>query len=120
MDWHMGDAIATIACYSTDDASLYLSTGGAMLGGGQYENVNKAAQEIVKKTQAFLPKAMKTAFTVLPVKDNVRYFLLTNLGKFTVQVPLKNFENNSSAWLPLFNAGNDVITALRLVQEKKK
>jgi len=44
---------------------------------------------------------------------------MTDRGKFTAQENLKNFDNNSSAWLPLFEEGNKVITELRLIQEKK-
>jgi hypothetical protein len=34
MDWEMGGATATTVSYQTGDASLYLSSGGGVIGGG--------------------------------------------------------------------------------------
>jgi hypothetical protein len=44
--------------------------------------------------------------------------MLTNKGTFSAQEQLKNFDNRTSAWLPLFEEGNKVITELRIVEEK--
>src|SRR3970040_739511 len=38
MDWEMGGAVATTVSYQTGDASLYLSSGGGVIGGGQHQN----------------------------------------------------------------------------------
>jgi hypothetical protein len=113
MDWEMGGATATTVSYQTGDASLYLSSGGGVIGGGQHENVNSAAKQFVSLAQTFLDKTTKTETTPLPATDEVKFYLLTNKGVFVGQEQMKNFENNSSTWLKLFEEGNKVLTELR-------
>jgi hypothetical protein len=113
MDWEMGGATASTVAYQTGDASLYLSSGGGVIGGGQHQNVNSASL-----AQTFLDKTTKTETTPLPATDEVKFYLLTNQGIFVGKETMKNFENNSSAWLKLFEEGNNVLTELRKTSEK--
>ena len=117
MDWGMDGAIATTVSYQTGDASLYLSSGGGVIGGGKHQNVNNAAKLFVKVAQTFLDKTKKTETTTLPVKDVVKFFLLTNKGIFVVQESMTNFENKSSLLLKLFEEGNNLLTELRKISE---
>jgi hypothetical protein len=119
-DWNMGKGIATIVSFATGDASMYVSTGGGILGGVQHASVNKAAKACVNKAQGFLDKASKTDLTPLPAADSVSFFLLTNKGIFTARESVKNFYNGTSPWLSLFEQVNELISALRLVQGSKK
>ena len=119
MDWDLGDGTATFISFSTGDASMYLSSGGGLIGGGQHENVSTAAKEFIDKAQQYLVKTTKIDSTPLPDKNCVRFYFMTNKGKFTAQENLENFDNKSSLWLPLFVEGNKVISELRLTQEKK-
>ncbi|KQB43965.1 hypothetical protein RCH33_455 [Flavobacterium daejeonense] len=119
MDWEMGGATATTVSYQTGDASLYLSSGGGVIGGGQHQNVNSAARQFVSLGQTYLVKATKTETTDLPTTDQVKFYFLTNKGKFVGQDNMKNFDNNSSEWLKLFEEGNNVLTELRMTTEKK-
>jgi hypothetical protein len=118
MDWEMDGATATTVSYQTGDASLYLSSGGGVIGGGQHENVNSAAKQFVSLAQTFLDKTTKTEKTPLPSTDEVKFYLLTNKGIFVGQETMKNFENNSSSWLKLFEEGNNVLTELRKTSEE--
>jgi len=118
MDWEMGGATASTVAYQTGDASLYLSSGGGVIGGGQHQNVNSAAKQFVSLAQTFLDKTNKTETTPLPSTDEVKFYLLTNKGIFAGREQMKNFENNSSTWLKLFEEGNNVLTELRKTSEK--
>ncbi len=119
IDWDVGSGIATLISFATGDASMYLSSGGGMIGGGHHENVSNAAKAFVDKAQTYLDKTSKTETTPLPDKNSVRFYLLTNKGKFSAQENLNNFENNSSTWLSLFEEGNKVISELRVLNEKQ-
>lgn len=112
MDWGMVGATATTVSYQTGDASLYLSSGGVVIGGGQHQNVNSAAKQFVTLAQTFLDKTTKTETTPLPATNEVKFYLLTNNGVYMGQETMKNFENNSSPWLKLFEKGNNVLTEL--------
>jgi hypothetical protein len=118
MDWEMGGATATTIAYQTGDASLYLSSGGGVIGGGQHQNVNSAAKQFVVLAQMFLDKATKTETTPLPDKNVVKFYLLSNKGVYVGQDEMKNFENSKSIWLGLFEEGNNVLTELRKTSEK--
>lgn len=111
----MEGAIVTTVAYQTGDASLYLSSGGGVIGGGQHQNVNSAAKQWVTLAQTFLDKTTKTETTPLPGEDVVKFYLLTNKGVYVGQEQMKNLENNSSSWFKLFEEANSVLTALREV-----
>jgi predicted Abi (CAAX) family protease len=119
MDWGMDGATVTTVAYQTGDASLYLSTGGGVIGGGQHQNVSTASKQFVSLAQTFIDKAKKTTTTPLPLADEVKFYLLTNKGIYVGQDEMKNFENSSSAWLKLFEEGNKVLTELRITTENK-
>jgi len=61
--------VATTVCYQTGDASLYLSSGGGVIGGGYRQNVNNAARQFVSLAQAYLDKAIKTEAAALPTTN---------------------------------------------------
>jgi len=96
MDWRINNATASIVTYKTGDASLYLSSGGGVIGGGQHQNVSSAAKNFVSLTQNFLEKTTKDEKTTLPSTDEVKFYLLTNNGVYVGMEQMKNFENNSS------------------------
>lgn len=118
MDWDIGDGVVSLISYGTGDASMYLSSGGGVIGGGQHENVSKASKEFVSKAQNYLDKSLKTDTSLLPDKNCVKFYFLTNKGKFVAQETMNNIENNSSEWLDFFEEGNKVISELRLTTEK--
>lgn len=117
MDWGVEGGAATTVSYQTGDASLYLSSGGGVIGGGQHQNVNVAAKQFVSLAQTFLKKAIKTEKTPLPLPNEVNFYLLTNKGVFVGQEKVENFDNKSSVWLKLFEEGNNVFTELRKTSE---
>lgn len=118
MDWEMSGATASTVAYQTGDASLYLSSGSGVIGGGQHKNVNSAAKQFVNLAQTFLVKASKTKTKSLPLKDEVKFYFLTNEGIYVGKELMKNFENNSSSWLKLFEEGNIVLAELRKTSEE--
>ena len=119
MDWGMSGATVTIVSYQTGDASMYLSSGGGVIGGGKHQNVNIAAKQFVSFGQSYLNLSSKTETKPLPEIGFVKFYLLTNKGIYVGQETMKNFENNSSTWLGLFEKGNKVISELRIISEKK-
>lgn len=118
MDWAMGNAVATTVAYQTGDASLYLSSGGGVIGGGQHQRVQTAAKRFVNLGQTYLSKVNKTTTTPLPSIDEVKFYFLTNTGIFVGQEQMKNFENSSSTFMKLFEEGNNVLAELRMVDQQ--
>ena len=82
MDWDVGEGIATVVAFQSGDASVYLSSGGGVIGGSGHENVKTAAKRFVNEAQKYLAKTKPTDTTPLPGKDMVNFYFLTNKGKF--------------------------------------
>lgn len=118
MDWEMDGATATVVSFATGDASLYLSSGSGVIGGGQHENVNKAAKKLVASSQNYLKQSVKTNTTPLPETQSLKFYFLTSNGIFMGEEKMENIESETSKWYPLFVETNEVLSALRLVSEK--
>jgi hypothetical protein len=118
MDWDIGKGIVSLITYKTGDASMYLSSGGGIIGGGQHVNVNKASKQFVKFASNYIDKSVKADSTPIPDKNCVRFYFLTANGKYFAQEQMKNIENESSVWLDYFNEANNVISELRKTTEK--
>jgi len=118
LDWNMGVNVVTLVSFQTGDASIYLSSGGAVIGGVNHESVYQAAKNLVADAQNFLSPASETEKTPLPKLDQVKFYFLTNKGKYVASERMKNFENNTSPLLDLFISANVVITELRELAEK--
>jgi len=118
MDWDIGDAIVTVIAFQTGDASLYISAGQIYIGGYAHENVRNAGLAFVNEAQYYLSKAKAIDSIPLPDKGNVRFYLLTNKGKFTFQETVDKITNKNSEWTKLFELGNNVITEYRTTTEK--
>ncbi len=116
MDWEFGGGMATTVAYQSGDASLYVSTGGAIVGGIGHANVRNSAKQLVSLAQSYLDKAIKTETTPLPMSNEVQFYLLTNKGVFVGQDQIKNMENNSSPWFKLFEMGNVLMKELRTTE----
>ena len=82
MDWDLGEGIATVVAFKSGDASVYLSSGGGVIGGTGHENVKTAAIRLVKEAHKYLANTKPTDKTPLPGKDMVNFYFLTNKGKF--------------------------------------
>jgi hypothetical protein len=120
MDWDIGHGIVTLVAYKTGDASMYLSSGGGIIGGGPNPNVNGAAKLFVDQSKKYFEKSQRMYAIPLPEKDSVRFYFLTTKGKFCVQEKLEKIENHSSPYVDYFNEANNLIAELRKTIENKK
>ncbi len=113
MDWDFGKGTATFVSFLSGDAKLYLSSGGGFFGGGEHEKVKQATIEFINNAGHHLGKTIKTETTPLPDKNGIKFYFLTNKGKFVATEQMSNIENNSSEWVELFEEGNKIITEIR-------
>jgi len=71
----MEGATVSTVFHKTGEASLYLSSGGGIIGCGQHESVNRAAKKFVELAQTYLEKATIAATTPLSSIDEVQFSL---------------------------------------------
>ena len=119
MDWNMGDAIVTVISFKTGDASVYLSTGQAFIGGYAHETVINAAKQFVAEGEKYLSKATKTDNTEPTNENKVDFYFLTKSGKYYIEDDFGKIENETSELYGLFESANQVITEYRLITNKK-
>lgn len=121
MDWGIPEGAVTMTSFMNGDASLYFSSGGGLLGGGQHQKISNAAKQFVSLAQNFLGKATRTENKPLPQNNEIKFYLITNKGIYVGQDTMENFEGKTSDWLPLYKKAHEVLTELRLVyQEREK
>jgi hypothetical protein len=119
MDWGVSDGSATVVTLSDGNASVYLSSGGAYLGGIGQEAIRKAAQKTVQVADEFQPKMHATTTYPLPQRGEVSFYLLTDAGVFTTSASEKDLAAHRIPLAKLGDAAQDVITQYRLFQEGK-
>ena len=119
MDWNMGNAIVTVVSFKTGDASVYLSTGKAFIGGYAHETVINAAKQFVIDGDKYLSKATKTENTEPTHENKVDFYFLTKSGKYYIEDDFEKIENKTSDLYGLFESANQVITEYRLITDKK-
>lgn len=118
MEMEMSSSVVTLACFADGDAGVYYKTGGGMKGGIGHETVRNAAKEAIALAAGVLPRMIQTTNFPLPGPDRVRFYVLTPQGVFTTETSRQALADQG-ALSPLFYAGQEVVSQMRLVQEQR-
>lgn len=119
MDWNIDDNTATVVAISDGTASVYLSTGGGSIGGGQFQqSIRKAAQNMVSVAAEFQPQMIRaTDVYPLPQRGKVVFYVLTDAGVFTASASEAEVVSHKHPLSKLGDAGQEVITQYRLTHK---
>jgi hypothetical protein len=107
--------VATLVSFATGDASLYFSTGGGVLGGIAHESVGNAVQRFVSMAQHHADRMEVATSYPLPDPGKVRFYVLGREGVLTAEAGKQQLSKDKNDLSPLFYAGQDVITELRIL-----
>lgn len=119
MDWdYEGKAIITLVSFKTGDVSLYFSTGAAIIGVGQHDNIKQAGKEFIQKAETLLPSANNVDTALTSESGVVKFYLMTNKGKYTIKDKVANIYNHTSQLSNMFDDANKIITLIRMTEEK--
>jgi hypothetical protein len=118
MDWGLGEGTATLVAFKTGEASLYFSSGAGIIGGGGHDNVKREIAEYIKMAEGYLVNTSRTETTLLPSANEIKFYFLTNKGKYSGVEKMKNIESEKSDWLNLFEEANKLIAEIRIASEK--
>ncbi|HYX82745.1 MAG TPA: hypothetical protein VE714_10160 [Gemmatimonadales bacterium] len=117
------DVIATFACLGDGTVSLYLSTGGGVIGGGQHESVRSACFELLRITnkyaQDFMAACKRVSTFALPGKDAVFFYLVTSDGVYQAECQEDALAKQRDPFSALFNNCHAVMSELREVEQKR-
>jgi hypothetical protein len=103
---------------SNSESSLYLSTGGGVIGGIGHASVREAARGWIHGVETHLTSFAPTTTFPLPEGGYVRFFVLTNRGTLTSVAPIDEINSGRLELSPVWNEGQRLLTALRESQNK--
>lgn len=108
----------TLACFITGDASVYFSSGGGMIGGVGRESVKNASLEFVRSSPNFITQFCKREEYPYPSAGKTTFYILANGDRYFAEASTNDFKMKTHVLMPLFAAGQDVITQYRLMEQK--
>jgi hypothetical protein len=114
MDIGYPEATASVMAATTGDASIYLSSGGGVIGGVGHETVRKAARIFVEESAKYSNSFQAVSDFPYPRAGNVKFYVRTPEGVFVSQeIAESELASGDRPLSKLFFAGQDVITQLR-------
>ena len=113
------NGVASLVCLRDGTTSLYTSTGGGMIGGGAHDAVVRANHALLATIEAHLGGMASSSDHSLPGEGRVIIRALTYEGQFVVDEAEDDLGHGRNAVSPVFQAGHDVITQLRVLDEQR-
>ena len=118
MDMGLQRGTATLVGFSTGDGSLYLSSGGGIIGGGGHASVRQSARAWVESAEAHQGAFTLTTTFERPTNGQTRFFILTNHGTLTATELTEKLDRENPELSPVWKAGQKLLTDLRLCVDK--
>jgi hypothetical protein len=110
--------IATLLSLADGTTSLYFSTGGGMLGSGDYPPVAEASKALVLQAENHLSQMAAVTEFPLPAVGQVRFSCLTYSAIRSAQAAESTLKSGNHPLSPLFVLGHKTLEQLRLSSEK--
>ncbi|HVF04535.1 MAG TPA: hypothetical protein VNA20_06835 [Frankiaceae bacterium] len=105
---------ATLVCLADGSTSLYTSTGGGVIGGGDHEEVAAETARFLDAVEEALEAFGPDPDAALPPPGGAVIRALTHDGRYAVSGPEVDFGEDRHAQSGVFHAAHRVITLLRL------
>lgn len=114
------NGVATLVAWKNGEASIYFSNGGGVFGGGQYKVVRKQAKKFVSTANGYVKQMKHAIKTPGPKAQKIIFYLLTRKGILSAgEIDEVKLSTGNHVLAPLFEEGNNLITELRVLSEKK-
>jgi hypothetical protein len=117
MDTSYPSGAATLLVVADGTVSLYLSSGGGMIGAGARASVAVPARELLAVSKLFRSEFGAASSADLPPAGWTTITLLTPDGRRSVTAPEEDFGYRRHPASPVFHAAHQVITELRILQQ---
>jgi hypothetical protein len=113
-------AAVTVVAIADGTASLYFSNGGGMIGLGEHANVRPASLAFVASSKKFIKKMTKTDSFPLPKKGETIFYVVTPEGTYTYKGKEDDLGKKRDELYPFFYDGHELITQMRIADEKRR
>jgi hypothetical protein len=111
---------ATLVAFAEGTASIYLSSGGGSIGGGEQPAICEAAQDLVAIADKFQPLMAETKEHPEPRRGQTLFYLHSDDGIFTAGASESELRKRRHPLSPLYEAAQEIITRYRLMEEAPK
>ena len=115
VDWGFPTATASVVALADGTTSLYLSSGGGVIGGGGNASVRQAADALLALAQRMTGEIRAPDDGSAPAPGEFRFHVVTADGARSATATVEKLGGGAHSLSPLFAATQDVITALREV-----
>jgi len=115
-----GVGTATLFSLADGTTSLYFSTGGGLLGRGDFAPIAEAARALVVQAENYLALMASATKFPLPVVGQVKFFCLTYSGIFTAEATEVSLRSGNHPLSPLYMDAHKTLDQLRLSTEMKR
>ncbi len=117
----MGFAVgtATLVCLVDGTTSLHYSTGGGLLGRGDYLPIAEASKALVVQAESYLGQMTITKGFPLPETGQVSFIFLTYSGIYASRALDSSLASNQHLLSPLYKSAQEILSQLRLLAEKR-
>ncbi|MBN8740945.1 MAG: hypothetical protein J0H86_15690 [Xanthomonadaceae bacterium] len=120
MDFFVDENVATVIALSDGSASVYTTSSFGIIGGIGHAAVRKAARRFVTVAARYADAAVPISTHPYPAAGKVRFYFLTYDGLRSVETDAEPIvEGDSSPFIPLYGAGQDVLTELLRTRPKE-
>jgi hypothetical protein len=120
MEMRVGKAVVSLVAVAEGSTSLYFSTGGGVIGGGEHESVRAANRKLLTFVETGLDLFVPIERPLQVMDGAVSFIVLTYEGLRGARDEQKKILDRRSPLWPAYFLGQDVITELRLTAEKAR
>lgn len=118
LEFRVGETAVFLAAVAEGSVSMYFSTGGGIIGGGQHAAVRAAGQRFLEAVEASLPR-FEPRESFEPVRpERAGFIVQTYQGMRGAEAPEAELRSGSHPLSACYGAAQDVITQLRLASPK--
>jgi hypothetical protein len=120
MDFGLSDGNTTVVAIGDGSASVYLSSGGGFIGGGQlHESIRNEALKTVELADKVQPLMHATTAYPLAERGQVNFYVVTDAGVFTATASEDDVRGQHSPFSQLGDSAQSILTQYRRIKETK-
>jgi hypothetical protein len=114
MELGLAEGTATVMTVADGSVSLYLSSGGGVIGAGEHAAVEDVARRFRRLAAESRDLLARTEDFPLPTPGEVRFHVRLEDARLTAAAPEAALRTGRHPLAPLYAAGQDVLTEIRL------
>ncbi len=117
MDWHVTAGTVTVMAAADGTASLYLSSGGGFIGGGESKPIlHEAALHAIQLANGLVAKANAVDSSPLPREGVVYFYFNTHAGLRRAEAAEADLKSGTSEFSKLGGAMQAIVTGYRTMR----